>query len=504
MSGEHAVFATVAGTVRRRLGVGVIGFGWLGQAHSRSLQRIPTLFEQRNFDPVLVACSDTAARAAYEQAIDSFGFKRGSEQWAAVIDDPEVDVVFIAAPNMFHIELVQAVAAVGKPVFCEKPVGGRPADVIVASRAARAAGVISGVGDNYRWAPLVQLRARADRQRRAGRDHQVTERFFFSMYGADPLGVNSWRFQLNQAGYGVTSDLLSHAVDLAQMLLGPITSGRSAQLETFIRRAPGARPAAASHYGRGSPRPGGAGHQRGLRRDAGALCRRRPRHLRGEPDDRRPESPDGIRRLRDAGGRRVEPRAAQRVAAVPRRRRTVARATRPCSAATGSDITGHSRPAAATRSTYEDLVAIEDYEFCSAVAAGAAISTRGLTRRWNGRQSRMRCCARIRVVTGRTSVTCSPRTAAAGGQLSSTATAVAPVRIGVIGAGRIGSMHAELLTHRVRGRHRRRRVRRARAGSRATSRERLHVPDGRERLKRCWPMRPTRSRSARLPTPTWS
>ena len=48
-----------AGGARRRIGVGVIGFGWLGQAHSRSLLRIPTLFAEREFDTELVVCGDT-------------------------------------------------------------------------------------------------------------------------------------------------------------------------------------------------------------------------------------------------------------------------------------------------------------------------------------------------------------------------------------------------------------------------------------------------------------
>src|SRR5579862_8490134 len=88
-----------SGRRRRRIGVGVIGFGWLGQAHTRSLLRIPTLFEQRAFDPVLVSCSD-ALPARVEQATTSFGFKRASADWQAVIDDPDVEVVYIAAPNI--------------------------------------------------------------------------------------------------------------------------------------------------------------------------------------------------------------------------------------------------------------------------------------------------------------------------------------------------------------------------------------------------------------------
>jgi predicted dehydrogenase len=139
----------------RRIGVGVIGFGWLGQAHSRSLARIPMLFAQRSYEPRLVACSDAMPQRV-EDAVHSFGFDRGSVDWRAVVEDPEVDVVFIAAPNMLHGEVVAAVAGAGKAVFCEKPVGGTPEHVLRAARAARSAGVISGVGFNYRWAPLVQ------------------------------------------------------------------------------------------------------------------------------------------------------------------------------------------------------------------------------------------------------------------------------------------------------------------------------------------------------------
>ena len=199
--------AAPPGGARRRIGVGVIGFGWLGQAHARSLLRIPTLFERRGFDTELVACSDTLP-VRLEQAVSSFGFKRGTAAWQSVIDDSGVDAVFIAAPNMVHVELVQAAARARKAVFCEKPVGGTPEQVARGARAAREAGVISGVGYNYRWAPLVRYARELVAGGELGEITNYRGRFF-SMYGADPLGLNSWRFQLDQAGYGVTSDLMS-------------------------------------------------------------------------------------------------------------------------------------------------------------------------------------------------------------------------------------------------------------------------------------------------------
>src|SRR5205085_6552360 len=129
-------------------------------------------------------------------------------------------------------------------------VGGTPESVLRAAQAARHAHVISGVGYNYRWAPLVQYTRELIAAGELGEITNYRGRFF-SMYGSDPLGVSSWRFQLDQAGYGVTSDLLSHAVDLAHMLVGPITRVVGT-VETFIRERPDPGDAQ-GHYGRGRP-----------------------------------------------------------------------------------------------------------------------------------------------------------------------------------------------------------------------------------------------------------
>jgi predicted dehydrogenase len=233
---------------RRRIGVGLIGFGWLGQAHSRSLLRIPTLFPERDFELELAIVSDTDP-ARMDQAVGSFGYARGSADWRRVIDDPAVDLVVIAAPNALHVELIEAAADARKAVFCEKPVGGTPRETARAERAARRAGVITGVGYNYRWAPLVRYADRLVAEGRLGRITNYRGRFF-SMYGSDPLGLLSWRFRLDEGGHGVTTDLLSHAVDLAHMLVGPIRRVVGT-VETFIRERPLPAPSGGTHYGRG-------------------------------------------------------------------------------------------------------------------------------------------------------------------------------------------------------------------------------------------------------------
>jgi predicted dehydrogenase len=351
---------------RRRLGVGVIGFGWLGQAHSRSLLRIPTLFAEREFDTELVVCGDTSAELI-EDAVRSFGFGRGTADWRSVVEDPAVEVVFIAAPNMLHVELVEAAAAAGKHVFCEKPVGGTPEQTIRACEAARAAGVISGVGYNYRWAPLVRYAAQLIADGRLGEITNYRGRFF-SMYGSDPLGVLSWRFLVDQAGHGVTTDLLSHSVDLAHMLLGPITRV-TGTTETFIRQRP--LPAGVgSHYGRGAPSdPKGAVTNEDY---AGMLCEFAS-GARGTFEASRsivgPESQMAfeVYGTKGALGWNLEKLNELQLYLVEDELHT---GYRTIYGGERFPYHGHFVPGSANGIGFEDLVVIEDYEFCRSVAEG--------------------------------------------------------------------------------------------------------------------------------------
>ncbi|MFQ5558199.1 MAG: Gfo/Idh/MocA family protein [Acidimicrobiales bacterium] len=234
---------------RDRIGVAVIGFGWMGRAHSRSYARIPMIFDDRSYDPELVVCADSVEQRRHE-AVHSFGFREATADWQAAMAHPDVQVVAICAPNMLHEDMVAAAASAGKHVFCEKPVGGTPEQTVRAEKAVRSAGVVSGVGYNYRFAPLVQYAKALIDAGELGVISNYRGRFF-SMYGADPMGLLTWRFKLDQAGYGVSTDILSHSMDLAMMLNGPITSVVGTG-ETFIERRPLPRKGG-THYDRGNP-----------------------------------------------------------------------------------------------------------------------------------------------------------------------------------------------------------------------------------------------------------
>jgi predicted dehydrogenase len=355
---------TGATGARRRIGVGVIGLGWLGRAHTRSLARIPMLFADRAYDPRLVACADPAPGVA-DEAVAAFGFERGTGDWRRVIDDPAVDAVWIAAPNMLHLELVEAAAEAGKDVFCEKPVGGTPEQTVRAERAVRRAGVLGGVGFNYRWAPLVRYAAELIAGGELGALTNYRGRFF-SMYGADPLGVLSWRFRLDEGGHGATSDLLSHAVDLAHFLVGPITRvvGTTA---TFIPERP---LGAGSHYGRGGPDdPRGAVTNEDY---AGMLCEFAG-GARGSFEASRaivgPESQMAFDVHGTAGAAGWDLEALNELRVY---RAGADRGTGYTTVLGGERFPPHGVfvPGSANGIGYEDLVTIEDAAFCDAIAAG--------------------------------------------------------------------------------------------------------------------------------------
>ena len=232
------------------IGVGVIGFGWMGQAHSRAYRDIPVYYGDSGIRPRLAAVADNVP-ARLDLARDNFGFGWGTLDWHELIDRDDVDVVDITAPNALHQEIAEAAAAAGKHIFCEKPVGISPEATAAIERAGRHAGIISGCGYNYRWAPLVQYTHQLIVDGRLGELTHYRGRFF-SMYGRDRLGLLSWRFIQDEAGYGVLSDIMSHAIDMAQYMCGPIRRVVATK-ETFVKERPLPVPGTGTHYDRGKP-----------------------------------------------------------------------------------------------------------------------------------------------------------------------------------------------------------------------------------------------------------
>lgn len=205
----------------RPIGVGLISVGWMGKLHTRAYQSLPTVYPELNLHPRLVHAADTSQdRVTY--ARDVLGYPRLSTDYRAVIDDPEVDVVSICAPNMLHKEIGIAAAKAGKDFWIEKPVGRDADDTAAVAEAAHATGVVTSVGFNYRHAPAVEEIRRLVAQGELGRVTNIRS-VFFNGYASEPKGALSWRFKRDLAGSGAMGDLLSHVADLVQYVVGPVT-----------------------------------------------------------------------------------------------------------------------------------------------------------------------------------------------------------------------------------------------------------------------------------------
>ena len=229
----------------RRLGVGVIGMGWMGMAHSRCYRLVPDRFNESKIEPILIVCADEVEKRAQE-AQQRFGFSRYTTDWQEVVSDPHVDVVNVTAPNAMHLEIVRAAAKAGKHIFCEKPVGRSPQETAEIEYAARQAGVFTWVGYNYRWPPVVRYAKQLIEEGKLGELTHYRGRFLVG-YGSNSHGVLSWRFQRELAGMGTLGDLMSHVVDTAHMVVGPIKR-LAANQHTFIKERPLATHGEGTHF----------------------------------------------------------------------------------------------------------------------------------------------------------------------------------------------------------------------------------------------------------------
>ena len=217
------------------IGVGLISVGWMGKLHTRAYRALPIVYPELGIRTRLVHAADTAPDRV-DYATDVLGYEKGTLDYHDVLDDPEVDVVSICAPNFLHAEIGIAAAKAGKAFWIEKPVGRNAAETESVAAAADDAGVVTSIGFNYRHAPAVEHAKKLIADGMLGRITNVRGTFFAD-YSAEPNGALSWRFVRSLAGSGVLGDLMGHLADLVHYLLGPVAEV-TAITETVYRERP--------------------------------------------------------------------------------------------------------------------------------------------------------------------------------------------------------------------------------------------------------------------------
>jgi len=199
---------------------GLIGSGFMGRAHSIALHSVAATFGADYAVECVVLADGTAERA--REAAPSLGFTRSTGDWRELIADPQIDVVDICTPNHLHAEMALAALAAGKHVYCEKPLALDVRESATVAEAAKRAGVCNAIGFNYICNPMVQA---ARELIQAGEIGEVVgfSGHYVEDYMCDPRTPFTWRCERRLAGAGALADLGSHLINMAHVLLGPIS-----------------------------------------------------------------------------------------------------------------------------------------------------------------------------------------------------------------------------------------------------------------------------------------
>ncbi len=217
-------------TEKRSLRVALIGQGFMGRAHSNAYNQVGHFFDLPYRLERTVICGRDTARL--DKMAATWGWAETANDWRAVIDRKDIDVVDVAVPNHMHAPIVIAAAEAGKIVLCEKPLAN---SVEEAERMVAAASKVrTMVWHNYRRAPAVQFAHQLIQEGKLGQIFHYRGQYL-QEWGNDPTRPPNWKTDKAQAGSGVVGDILSHSLDTALMLNGPIAS-LNAMTHTF---APG-------------------------------------------------------------------------------------------------------------------------------------------------------------------------------------------------------------------------------------------------------------------------
>ncbi|GHH93098.1 Gfo/Idh/MocA family protein [Streptomyces capillispiralis] len=227
-----------AETGKPPLRVGMVGYAFMGAAHSQGWRTAGRVFDLPLRPELAVICGRDAD--AVRAAADRHGWAETETDWRALVERDDVDLVDICTPGDSHAEIALAALAAGKHVLCEKPLANTVEEARAMTRAAEEAGErgqLAMVGFNYRRVPATALARRMVAEGRIGTLRHVRVAYLQDWL-VDPQFPLTWRLRREQAGSGSLGDLGAHIVDLAQYLAGERLAGVSALTETFVRERP--------------------------------------------------------------------------------------------------------------------------------------------------------------------------------------------------------------------------------------------------------------------------
>ncbi|MFF2298142.1 Gfo/Idh/MocA family protein [Arthrobacter sp. NPDC058127] len=211
----------------------------MGKAHSNAWRNVASFFDVPAFEQKVLVGRDAEQVAG---AAARYGWAESATDWRQVIERDDIHIVDICAPGWMHAEIAIAALEAGKHVLVEKPLANTLAEAEAmtdAARAARARGIQSMIGFNYRRVPALALARELIAEGRLGTVRHVRAAYLQDWL-ADPGSPMTWRLNKETAGSGALGDIASHAIDQVLYLLGDTVTEVSGRLHTFVDTRPGA------------------------------------------------------------------------------------------------------------------------------------------------------------------------------------------------------------------------------------------------------------------------
>ncbi|HJB62469.1 MAG TPA: Gfo/Idh/MocA family oxidoreductase [Candidatus Microbacterium pullistercoris] len=217
------------------LRVALIGYGFMGAAHSQAWRTAPRVFDlPRAIDMSVIVGRNADAVA---ESAEKWGWRESATDWRDVVTRDDIDIVDIVTPGHSHDEIAIAALKAGKHVLCEKPLANSVADADRMVEAARGSGSVAMLGFTYRRVPALTRARDLIAAGRIGTVQQVRAAYRQDWL-VDPEAPLSWRLKKDEAGAGALGDIGGHAVDLVQFLTGQTIEKVSGVIETIVKQRP--------------------------------------------------------------------------------------------------------------------------------------------------------------------------------------------------------------------------------------------------------------------------
>ncbi|MFN8469552.1 MAG: Gfo/Idh/MocA family oxidoreductase [Caldilineaceae bacterium] len=237
---EGAGFTTMAAAAAENeapeIGVGMLGYAFMGKAHSNAMKKLPYMIYPPPAIPKMVAICGRNEEATRAAAV-RFGYESYYTDWRKMLADDRVQLFDNGGPNDAHAEPSIVAAQAGKHILCEKPLGRTAEESKTMLDAVQKAGVKHMVAFNYRFVPAIRQIRKIVESGALGQIYHFRASYLQEWIMPHYNTPMIWRLQKSVAGSGALGDLGAHIIDLGRYLVGDVKSV-SAMTKTFIPERP--------------------------------------------------------------------------------------------------------------------------------------------------------------------------------------------------------------------------------------------------------------------------